>query len=121
MWALRMRQLIDDPSLTFHGLVELGGFEQGQFVPSVAGSLAVTGADGPLASITVAGEFVGPTQVAGQATANLDDDAYETRLVLDWIGEASGSIGSEFGGSVENAGMRIHSEFINTSTAQKTV
>ncbi|MDV6034624.1 MAG: hypothetical protein F9B45_31940 [Phycisphaera sp. RhM] len=114
-----------DGGLTLHGLIELGGFDEGKFVPKVDGTLSVTGtgtagdpAEGtPLGSLRVAGEFFQPRQIAGEATIGVDDDVFESKLTLDWYGEASGQLGDRYNISVQDAAINIHTEFTNTFSA----
>ncbi|MCA9135160.1 MAG: hypothetical protein KDB00_00335 [Planctomycetales bacterium] len=111
-------------ALKLHGLIMMGGFVEGQFQPDIFGSLAVTGTgkDGDpneettLGSLTVSGSFVSPHLVNDQGTTETSDDQYQSSLVLDWIGQASGQLGDRFNVSATDASVRIHTEFINTFT-----
>ncbi len=108
-----------DGSLTLNGLVELGAFGPDGFDGTVGGSLEVVGnsEDGTtnttLGSLSVSGQFI-PTVLDDKGTPTENDDEFVTRLELDWIGEASGNIGSFL--SVEEAALNIHTEFVNRAT-----
>ncbi len=109
-------QLLDDPLLEFQGLVKLGGFQDGRFVPEITGSLAVTGEAGPLGNISVAGEFVPPVQIAGHSTLSVADDVFESKLLIDWYGQVASAVGSEFDSQPNQSALNLHTEFTNTFT-----
>lgn len=107
-------ELSEQLDLAFNGLIELGGFENGEFRPFVKGSLAATKiSDGTgVGSITLAGNFEGPILIDDQGTPETEDDEYESSLNLDWYGELDGEIGVFFV-NASGAAVSLNTKFIN--------
>ncbi|MEM6471026.1 MAG: hypothetical protein AAF802_15815, partial [Planctomycetota bacterium] len=118
---------VEDPDdvvnagINLHGLLQIAGFQDGEFIPEISGELVAQSVDDEgnredLGTLAVAGQFTGPTRVNEDGTPDPLGDRFQRSLELDWFGQASGEIGSQFNVSVEDAAVRIKTIFTNTYT-----
>ncbi|MEM1067333.1 MAG: S8 family serine peptidase, partial [Planctomycetota bacterium] len=102
-------------ALEITGLVRLGGFQNGEFVPDIVGGIHVVddppgGTTNTIATVTVGGRYEGPI------VTNPVTNERQTSLTIDLVAESDTSLGEVLGGTIEDAAVNLRGTFINTFT-----
>ncbi len=95
------------------GLARLGGFQNGQFVPDVAGVVHLVDdppfeETKPVATLGIGGQFEGPTVI------DPANNIRQTKLSLSFFGGVTGELGEVFGATLGDVGVNLSGEFIRT-------